>query len=186
MAKNIEININTNGTSYEVLYPKTTADLVNAGTFNGTFTFSNAPNCNVAPSSANHLVRKSYADNLVNGMATQSWVTQQLNNLGGGSAGIAYKTYNGNGSKSLELTFSGKGTLYAFYVNNGEIGPNTPPCYMAIKGNGKAVFHIDSGNINRGASLTWYINSVDLSISTDGLDYLNASGVKYSAIGLFG
>ena len=100
MSKNIEININTNGNSYEALYPKTLAGNVQAGTFSGSFTFSSPPSCSTNPSSTSHLVNKSYADSVVNGYATQSWVNSMLQNVGGGDAYIARTSWRGNGSSN--------------------------------------------------------------------------------------
>lgn len=80
MSKNIEININTNGSAYEPLYPKTLASNIAAGTFTGSFTFESVPSCSVNPSGTNHLVRKGWIDS--QGYATQSWVNGQLGNAG--------------------------------------------------------------------------------------------------------
>lgn len=186
MAKNIEININANGTSYEALYPKTTAAMVSAGTFNGSFTFSTAPACSTDPSGPNYLVRKGFLDTAISGMATQSWVNQQLSSLGGGNATIVFHRYRGTGSSNFVIKFAGKGKLYAFYVNVGEVGPNVPPVYMSLMDNPKAIYHIDSGKNNRAANLIWDISSVNLDCSPSGIDYLNASGVIYPVIGFFG
>ena len=84
MAKNIEININTNGTAYEALYPKTLAGNIQAGTFSGNFTFANSvvfnvlPTSSGTPSSATQLTTKKYVDTLV---ASQSSSVPRYNVL---------------------------------------------------------------------------------------------------------
>ena len=94
MSKNIEININTNGSAYEPLYPKTLASNISAGTFTGSFTFGSVPSCSVNPSGTNHLVRKGWIDS--QGYATQSWVNGQLGNVG--SVKIKSGTLTGTGT----------------------------------------------------------------------------------------
>lgn len=150
MSKNIEININTTGSAYEPLYPKTLAENIVGGTLNGSFTFTNLPSCNLNPTAGQHLVRKSWIDS--QGYATQSWVNGLLSGVGGFK--VARGTRRGTGTTGA-YTISTGIKPYIFYLGcednlsqwfaelEGEVKP-------AVNGNTESlliVFTVDTGYI---------------------------------------